>query len=106
MDENLLRHEFQHEADRHDPKMEHDPKLEENWKNDQYFHLACNISVDSRLGEKGLGKEYRRNEFNRTMGESCTNLYEELWENPPKTWKEIEELAIKLNSIKKSLLSS
>lgn len=52
LDENLLRHEFGHEADRHNPDMHYDPEIENNWKGRWEFNLAANISLDSRLGDR------------------------------------------------------
>ncbi len=97
MDEQLLRHEFQHEADRRNPEMLYDPALDSRWKKNRWpLDVAANISVDARLGERGLGKERRREEFRQSVGGQHEAVFEEVWANPPRTWPEIEDLANKL----------
>lgn len=62
--------------------------------------IAANISLDSRLGERGLGKECRYMEFRKALGGRHNDVFEESWTNPPKTWPEIEELARKLMNLR------
>jgi hypothetical protein len=105
MDENLIRHEFMHEADRHNPEMEYDPDLEKKWQGYPTYERAIletviNISVDSRLEDRGLGKERRKTNFHELIGEGQEQLFEDLWENPPKTWPGFENTAKHLISIK------
>jgi hypothetical protein len=97
MDERLLRHELGHEADRWNPEMGYDPAIEERWKGHWALNLAANISLDARLGDRGLGKELRRSDFRSEVGEDYDSVFEEAWGNPPKTWSEIEALATRLS---------
>ncbi len=99
MDEHLLRHELGHEADRWNPKMLYDPAIEERWKRCWAFNLAANISLDRRLGDGGLGKEMRREDFQAELGEEHGDVFEEVWADPPKTWPQIEALATKLSAL-------
>lgn len=101
MDDRLLRHEFMHEADRRDPEMKYDPAIEERWKGEKYWilEMAANISVDARLGDSGLGKKRRQEEFNQNFGEEYNALFEEVWGAPPATWPDIVALATKLSKI-------
>jgi hypothetical protein len=106
MDEQLLRHELGHEADRQDPEMLYDPAIEERWKHCwalsgagkrwKPLDLAANISLDARLGGRGLGKKKRLEEFRKIVGKEHGWLFEEAWANPPRTWPEIEGLAKRL----------
>jgi hypothetical protein len=103
MDERLLRHELRHEADRWDAEMLYDPDIEEQWrkkpqKQRDCFEMAANISVDARLGRRGLGKQFRRDSFRSIFGNEHESVFEEAWADPPKTWSEIEEFAIKLSA--------
>ena len=96
----MLRHEFQHEADRRNQEMLYDPAIDERWKKNRWaLDVAANISVDARLGERGLGKECRREDFRQAVGGQHEAVFEETWANPPRTWPEIEVLAIKLVEI-------
>lgn len=101
MDDRLLRHEFKHEADRRDPNMRYDPIIEERWKGKKNWilEMAANISVDARLGDSGLGKKRRQEEFNQNFGKEYDALFEEVWADPPATWPDIEALATKLSKI-------
>lgn len=99
MDEQLLRHELGHEADRWNPKMLYDPAVEERWKGHWAFNLAANISLDARLGDGGLGKELNLKEFRSVLREDYDTVFEEAWADPLKTWPEIEALAIKLSAL-------
>ena len=97
MNERLLRHEFQHEADRRNPEMLYDPAIEERWRNKLWaLEAAANISVDARLGKRGLGKEFRRKEFRQAVRGQHDALFEDTWANPPRTWSEMEAVAFKL----------
>lgn len=98
MCERLLRHELGHEGDRWNPRMLYDPAIEERWPNQERWalELAANISLDARLGEGGLGKEFRRKDFLAAIGRQHAAFFEDNWQNPPQTWPEIEELAHKL----------
>lgn len=100
MDELLLRHEFQHEADRWNPEMLYDPAIDERWKKNRWaLDVAANISVDARLREQGLGKECRREDFRQAVGGQHEALFEATWANPPRTWPEVEALANKFVEI-------
>lgn len=94
LEENLIRHEFGHEADRHDPTMGYDPEVEIRWRRlPCVFDLAANISLDSRLAPRGLSKAKRIAEFQDVLGFSDDVWFEKLWANPPRTWAAISELA-------------
>ena len=100
MDERLLRHEFQHEADRWDEDMDYDPEIEKLWTRNPTWAwaltLAANISVDARLRERGLGEEFRRENFIQMVGKEHVNIFEDEWKNPPTTWSDIDYLAMRL----------
>ncbi len=106
---NLIRHEFGHEADRHNSEMHYEPAIEKRWMNGpnwNLFHLIVNISLDSRLAEQGLGKAERRREFDQVRKEhpeffeGQPNFFEDTWNNPPSTWPAIEALTRKLTESK------
>ena len=101
MDEKLLRHEFGHEADRRNPKMRYDPMIEKRWEGAKFWilEMAANISLDARLGDGGLGKKKRQEEFCLNFGQEYDALFEEVWANAPATWPDIEKLATKLSKI-------
>ncbi len=99
MDEQKLRHELGHEADRRNPEMQSDPDLESRWTKCGAFEVAANLSLDARLGERGLGPCFRWEEFKDFVGENFQPLFAELWANPPSTWPEIETLAKRLVAI-------
>jgi len=100
MDEQLLRHEFGHEADRRNPDMHYDPAIERRWGDRPVFNLAANISLDARLDERGLGREFRKAEFVQVMGMYLLDVFRRAWESPPRTWPEIEELARELAELR------
>jgi len=101
MDERLLRHELGHEADRRNPDMHYEPAIEKRWAGRWELHLAMNISLDARLGEQGLGKEFRwEREFLPRVGAHYRSLFEEIWASPPKTWPEMEALATYFTQLK------
>ena len=101
MDERLLRHELGHEADRRNPDMLYDPTIEVRWKEANYriFEMAANISLDARLGDGGLGRKRRQEEFCQKFGKEYDDFFEEAWANAPATWPDIEKLARKLLKI-------
>jgi len=101
LDENLIRHEFMHEADRWNPDMKYDPEIERKWGGSQehekaVFETILNISVDSRLANRGLGKEKRRKNFHELMGKEFDELFEDIWASPPNNWPEFEKVTIHL----------
>jgi hypothetical protein len=105
LNENLIYHEFGHEADRHDLPG-YDPKLDERWPYTSAsfwaLNVAMNISVDTRLHGRGLSKEENLVEFRnhlRTNHESDI-LFVRSWAHPPQTWQAIEELANELLQLK------
>ena len=101
MDEQLLRHELGHEADRRNPNMLYDPKIEERWRGQNFWilEMAANISLDARLGDGGLGKKKRRKEFCQKFGKEYDSFFEEVWANAPTTWPAIEALSSKLSKM-------
>jgi hypothetical protein len=99
LDENLLRHELGHEADRWRPEMKYDPEIENRWQGRWELELAANISLDSRLGDGGLGKEKRKADFLHSVGLDHMDIFEEAWNNPPVTWIEMESLANKFSDL-------
>ena len=99
LDRKLLTHEFGHEADRRDPSMLYDPEIEERWKEDYALEIVCNLSLDSRLGSRGLGKECRLIEFRKGFGDHLDSVFEVAWARPPASWPEMEELALKLRAL-------
>ena len=100
MEEQLLRHELGHEADRWNPQMLYDPTIEKRWKHCSWaLNVAADISLDARLGKGGLGKTWRRDDFLRMLGKDQEGLFEEAWANPPTTWPAIELLAKRLLAI-------
>ena len=104
MCERLLRHELGHEADRQNSAMLYDPAIEARWKCNRSWalELAANISLDARLADRGLGKDFRKKDFLEQVGKLHIDYFEQIWENPPRTWPEIEDLAgdlLKLKSI-------
>lgn len=105
MCERLLRHELGHEADRRNPAMLYDPSIEARWKGSQAWalELAANISLDARLGDGGLGKDFRKKDFLEQVGKLHIDYFEQIWENPPRTWPEIEDLANRLLQLKSIL---
>jgi hypothetical protein len=90
MDARLLRHELGHEADRRNPEMLYDPAAELRWKGGTQWALdvAANISLDARLGDGGLGREWRLQEFRRFFGSEHDSVFDRAWRNPPRTWPE------------------
>ena len=87
-----------HEADRWNPSMEYDRILEKKWEKSglnqkNIFELVLNISIDSRLNEKGFGKEKRKQNFCKLIGENYIHVFENMWNNPPKTWPEFDKNA-------------
>lgn len=101
MDERLLRHELGHEADRRNPSMQYDASVEERWKGEHQWilEMAANISLDARLGDCGLGKQKRKEEFFQNLGIEHEDLFEEIWTSPPVKWLTIEKIAFKLFEI-------
>ena len=101
MDERLLRHELGHEADRRNPAMQYDPAIEQRWAGDNAWALdmAANVSLDSRLGKRGLGKARRQKEFVEKFGADRLPEFQEAWANPPTTWLEIDALATRLSRL-------
>ena len=99
LNERLLWHEFQHEADRWNKDMHYDFKTDKEWNNHWAWNLAANISVDARLGKRGLGEEFRREDFIKTVGSEHVNIFENAWTNRPETWPEINKLAKKLQGL-------
>jgi hypothetical protein len=103
LDEQLLRHEFGHEADRHNTTMRYDPKIEEEWKTPKerwnIFNMAMNISLDARRSTRGLGFRRRFREFRCKFGKDYDQLFRKWWANPPNTWPEIANLATELNKL-------
>ena len=99
LDEKLIRHELQHVADRFNPAMEYYSEIDNPERWDQAMNLAANISVDARHGELGLGELFRwEKEFRPFLDDKA--LFDKEWTNPPKTWPEIEALAIRLLELK------
>jgi hypothetical protein len=98
MDRELLTHEFGHEADRHNPDMLYTNEIEQRFEGDTGWALTCaaNISLDARLGDRGLGRERRRTEFVGLLGRRHLALFDENWAHPPLDWPGIAALAEKL----------
>jgi len=102
LERSLLTHEFGHERDRHDSSMSYDPEIEGAWHRSDHFdlfELVVNISLDSRLGSEGLGREYRKDEFKLFVQDhpeyfsNAPDFFEKTWAHPPSTWPEMDSLA-------------
>jgi hypothetical protein len=94
MNRRLLRHEFGHEADRWNPRMQYDGTIETRFRDcPSALDCAANISLDARLGRRGLGRNRRRSEFVSLFGENRIDLFDNSWANPPLDWPAIERLA-------------
>ena len=111
MEKELLRHEFQHEADRWNKDMGYDNEIEKQWKRNPTWtwalNLAANISVDARLDKhrQGLGKAIRRKDFIDEISKECLDIFEHAWENPPTTWQDIDDLAMRLVELRPNATS-
>ena len=104
MNERLIRHEFGHVADLLNPRMggrEFATRIIEKWEKGSHFwalNLAMNISLDSRLAERGSGETFRRANFHNEVENSDENFFDEAWAMPPMTWQDIESLAVQILS--------
>ena len=100
LDEKLIRHEFQHLADRYDPDLKYYPEIDDGrW--DYAMNIAANISVDKRLAGRGLTRGENLAAFAKYLGSNHDPAwFDELWDKPPLTWRAIEDLAIKLRPLK------
>ena len=98
LDEKLIRHEFKHLADRFDPSMAYYPQIDDgSW--DCAMNIAANISVDVRLAGKGLTREDNQAEFQKHIEVNDKVSFENLWDDPPLTWRAIEDRAIQLRPL-------
>ncbi len=101
-DDRLLRHEFGHEADRHNPAFGYDPSPEgrafPKGRRANALNLAWDISLDSRLNPRGLTKEHRLADFLR-MRVGGHPRFEDLWAHPPRTHAEVLNLALEFQRV-------
>src|ERR1700740_638855 len=78
-----------------------DPKIYDRWKEPHFWalNLAMDITLDARLGEHGLGQNFRLANSHDEIGSDHDDLFKKEWTAPRMTWPDIEILAKELSRL-------